>query len=373
MNRVSAESIDHRVRILWLRDSAPNRVECDFDLRVAPECVRTEVQSLTGVDCIPDGLAEAGDELHLPYIERRDWPQCAEILAATTFRRIGRVVMPAAYAESTAELARYQARLIVMAAFHTGQAPTAWRTLPSENSPAYFTALAPVSVALQMAVREALRTHWLRDLDRCADWDNTCAVLTYAGSAPFPGRYRTQFTYDVLEPEWIYRALHKARKPLATSIASLRAALVAAGRPEVAALYDQEEPKGIIESIRKKVSRVESIYAAEEVIVNLMFRFGLAIRKAATERAAIQAVVPFMHNLEVRLRRIFRDEDLAYAAPRLLRIATLAASQSMNNPHPIGFAIADIDCALPPGKHPMRPCESTFERISATLATRKAA
>ncbi len=322
-------------------------------------------------------------EVHLPYISRRLWANRFEVLANTEFAFInGRVVPEALLAAEHRD--EYNAQLLVASSlnpafdvrhsFHYTQcvdrrlatallpvvarieptddgpqqvairmtlAPSAcrsWNTAPIEKSGAYFPVHAAVSVAVQNSLRRWLAWHWLSNLGNYDDTQTAYTVLAYLCSQAFPGRRRTDFTYDTLTTDWMYFAFRCARRPLRTLLKSVKAALLAAGKPELAKLYDPEEAKNILQRVRKQRKAIRAIMAAEGEIVNHILKFGLKLQGANDAIVAVREASEFIKGLGSRLRRLFQEEDLAWMAPVLLQEATNALAMALGADPAITFS-----------------------------------
>jgi hypothetical protein len=304
-------------------------------------------------------------ELHLPYLDRRHWPARFEVLAKTAFRFANGRVVPAGVALSADESNLYETRLMAAgverpeapvylrhvhacalpaevaalmyeAAFGAGidagagsvalsierrlkfAALSAWRRAPLEKSPAYFPAHAAVSVAVQRALRSWIAWTWLSDPDRCENVVATHAILAYAASKPFPGRRRTDFTWDVLGNEWIYGAFHQSRRDLTCRLRLVQSALVAAGRPELARSYEPGNAKDILAQIRKRNKIVRDLFAGEGEIVNHLLNFGLTLRSAGHSIEICREAADFSQGLGARLRRLVKGQDLTSLGAMIL-------------------------------------------------------
>ncbi len=308
---------------------------------------------------------ESGVELHLPYLDRRHWPVRFEVLAKTAFRFANGRVVPSAIALSADESNLYDTRImaasagksdapiflrhmngctlpaevaarIYEAAFGTEMvagaghialsiqqrlalaALAAWRRAPLEKSPAYFPAHAAVSMAIQRALRNWIAWTWLSDPARCENVPATQAILAYAASKPFPGRRRTDFTWDVLGQEWMYGAFHQSRRDLTCRLRLVRDALAAAGRPDLARGYDPADAKEILAQIRKRNKMVRDIFAGEGEIVNHLLNFGLTLRSAEHPIEICREAADFSQGLGARLRRLVKGLDLTSLGAMIL-------------------------------------------------------
>jgi hypothetical protein len=325
-------------------------------------------------------------EVHLPYISRRHWVSRFDVLANTEFVfREGRVVPKALLSPEHRD--EYNAQLIaaasispafdvvhsfthvqsvapgLLAAFlpvesvpeplsgdsgheisiHTTLASSAcraWNSAPVEKGGAYFPIHAAVSVAIQNSLRRWLAWHWLSDLNNYDDTLAAFTVLAYVCSQPFPGRRRTDFTYDTLTTDWMYFAFRCARRPLRTLLKIVRTRLIAAGKPELAQAYHPEEAKFILQRVRKQRKSIQALIATEGDIVNFILRFGLQLQAGNDAIAAVREAPEFVRGLASRLRRLFREQDLTWMGPMLLLEATNALSMALGAGSAIRTAVS---------------------------------
>jgi hypothetical protein len=312
-------------------------------------------------------------EVHMPYFSRRAWPDRFDILQRESFSlRDGRV-LPSSTTDNSAELNSYNARLLaagamradatielrhsfgcaipaaaaatLLAAAFGSDAPSgsqwgevtvsetlrnsalsAWRRAPIEKSPAYFPAHAAVSVALQHAFRRWLAWLWLSDPARWENVDGTQAVLAYAASRPFPGRRRTDFTWDVLSPDWVYGAFRSSRRALTMKLRSVRQAMLCAGRRDLAEQYKPSLSKAILTRVRKQKKTVRNLFACEGEVVDHVLQFGLILRNAEDEFQLGHQAADFADGLATRLRRMSTEMDLT-------PLATMVMLQASNALH----------------------------------------
>lgn len=313
--------------LYWIRESTPKNLEHDLGVplpAVLPRLPAVLVERLAG--------ALAGHpeitEVHLPYIQRRDWPVFRDILNGTHFEVRDSRLLPERYCRSAAEWNLYQARLIAVTAFQPGAASRCWREAPRQGQASHFAAYAPLSPAVQNVLRHAVATLWMPIADRAICYEEVCSVLGYLASPPYIPRTLTEFTYDVQSASWFHSAFRLARKPLAQLLAALRSHLIAAGRTDLAGDYDPDQPRLILEQIRRNPRRAKSIFAREEAIVYLVVDFGSAISRAAAPFEAVQAITPVVRDLEIQLRRLAPGLDLTPLAACLLIEATAAVRLS---------------------------------------------
>lgn len=315
----------------------------------------------------------SGCEVHLPYIDRRAWRQRFEILDHLEFVFHNGRVIPNDLLDR-ARFAEYQAQLLAVSSVSSAMAaeltfahsqpvvaalsnqllpipvklkapapgpanvevrlnlapsaPRAWNSAPREKDGSYFAVHAAVSIAIQAALRRWLAWHWLTNLANYEDTLGTYTVLAYLSSRPFPGRRRTDFTYDTLTTDWMPFAFRFARRPLKALLKSIRTAMLAAGRRDLAQTFHQRNAKTILERIRKQRKAIRAVITAEGAIVNYILKFGLELQGETDPIRAAHVAPEFVEGLVVRLRKLFQEQDLTAFAPMLLLEATDAISIS---------------------------------------------
>jgi hypothetical protein len=337
--------------------AAAAKAHCDIVLAAADRALSTAPAS----SCC---------ELHLPYIARRGWPSRFEILDRASFRFAQGRVAPSSLA-APPDAHAYNAVLLAAGAmsaaagvelrhsFTSNLPPSvlaplldlafgshvqctaapgdatisqslapaalaAWRRAPGEKSPAYFPVHAAVSVALQNAFRRWIPLLWLNDPARWEDTGATQAILAYAASRPFPGRRRTDFTWDLLSPDWVYGAFRLARRGLNARLRSMRQAVLNAGKMSLAEEYRPAHSKEILARVRKQKKAVRDIFAAEGEIVNHVLQFGVTLRTADSAFELAHEAPEFAAGLATRLRRVSKDVDLTPLATMVMMEAANA-------------------------------------------------
>jgi hypothetical protein len=428
---------DSAVRFYWLRESLPNQVEYDCGIRVAesdmllallglhpgqrnvcaPSVKLDEVlAALSGTEpfeslpcwaqkrlavtfgplgnaeqrrlaarhagvlldvagriltCAPNG---AEVEVHLPFLDRRDWSDRFEILNGAQFILTNGRVLPADLANSMAQMNDYNARWLAISALDpaagaaaltfdhaqdvagelaklflpVGRIQTvtdgpvrasvrmelpasacrAWNLAPTEGNNSYFPTYAEVSVAVQAALRRWIAYRWFTRLSRFEDTPMAYAVLAYLVSNPFFGGWRTEFTYDTLSEEWLAEAFHGVRPKLRNLLRLLRHQL-AQENPKLVSKYQITRARDILDQVRKRRKLIHAIVLTEGIIVDQVVSLGADLTGATDVRAATHRAAAFADLLTARLRRFFPDVDLTGLSSMLMIEATGALSVAL--------------------------------------------
>ena len=129
---------------------------------------------------------------HLPFLDGRESRRRAESLRSVILVREGDVIRSV----PPTPAAGLRDRAAMLLATHP-----AWMNAPDELQPRYFQTWQGVSLALQKALRTWIPEIYFRDPARYEDRDAAFPLLVYAASRPCRGRPRTEFTYDVVDPQ----------------------------------------------------------------------------------------------------------------------------------------------------------------------------
>jgi hypothetical protein len=286
-----------RFRLYWLRESGHDW-GTPVDSDELDTVIRARVMELAGSD-------DRTLDLFLPFLDARESRRRAEALRAVKLVREGdaiRSVPPTA-------AAKLRDRAAMLLATHS-----AWIDAPKERHPAYFHTWQAVSLAVQKALRAWIPEIYFRDPARYEDRDTAFPLLVYAASRPCRGRPRTEFTYDVVDPEALPRAFHLIGASLQCVLEKVERRLYDCGRPELARRYAPRWQEDVLRKVRKKPNPLLGLLGDEAVVVNAIVGLGTA-RK-------MKAVKPFARSASLALRSIY-GEDLRPLALRLLEEATL--------------------------------------------------
>ena len=324
---------------------------------------------------ISEAVGSSNDiEVHLPYLDRRTYASRFEKLAQVRFVRWQGRIIPASLMAPGA-LDQYNAQWLAVASVdpavsteitfaHTGSfpsglirsllpvtadhkvppssgsaveirqtlAPTAcrgWNSAPHETTGPYYDVHSQASMAMQSCVRRWFAWHWFSDLSRFQNLSDTYLVLAYLVIRPFPGRKRTDFTYDVLRSDWTTHAFRYSRRPLRQYLKVIYAALKASGNVKLALKYQPEQARFIIERAKRDQKTLRNIVANEALLVNQMLKFGLELRGATNAFTVANLAPDHAQLISSRLRHIFREQDLSYLTTAVMMEATSALWTAM--------------------------------------------
>ncbi len=265
--------------------------------------IRARVLELAGSEAGPFAV-------HLPFLDGRESRRRAESLRSVNLVREGDVIRSVPPTAAAA----LRDRAAILLATHP-----AWMNAPDEHQPRYFQTWQVVSQALQKGLRTWISEKYFEDVARYEDRDAAYPMLVYTASRPCRGRPRTEFTYDVVDPETLPRAFHLIGVSLQAVLAKVERRLYECGRPELARRYAPRWHQDVLRAVQKKPRHILGLLGDEAAVVNSVIDLGTARR--------MQAVKPFAKWTTVALRSIY-GMDLRALAFQALEEATQALSVS---------------------------------------------
>jgi hypothetical protein len=287
--------------LFWLREcgcDAGTRVRAD---ELEPE-IRQRVLELAGAD-------SREITLRLPFLDRHEWRQRAEILNSLPLERRGDTIYAAL---QPAAAARDLAASLVLR-------DPAWASAPNESDPLHFAVWQRVSLALQVSLRNWIAEEYFRDITRYQDRDTAYSMLVYASTRLCYGRPRTEFTYDLRDypdrRDTLAEAWKMIGRALQDRMEGAERLLREAGMPALARRYDPVWYQDVIVAVQKRPRRFVALLAAESAVINALIGMGAERSVASINRFAKRA--------NRSLRNLY-GMDLRKLSVRMLEEATRA-------------------------------------------------
>ncbi len=288
--------MEKRFKLFWLRETG-----CDTGVPVDPteleSSIRTKVMDLAKDDSGPITI-------RLPFMDRREWARRSETMRGVHLARGGDII----FAADPTVMTQVKNRAAELTALHP-----AWTGAPGDGDARHFAVWRAVSVALQEALRVWLPEMYLRDASRFEDRDSAYAFLVYAASRPFPGRSKTEFTYDVADSGTLPEALRMTKQALREVLAQTEKRLHECHRPELARRYAPVWQEDIAREVLRHPRRLFEILGSEGTLVNAVVQLGSA--------HSMTAVKPFAKAACSALRSVCR-QDFRSLVMRALNTAT---------------------------------------------------
>lgn len=283
------------VQLYWLRESASD-LGTPMKLADLDPILQSKVGEITN--------GEAGPfTLQLPFFDRRESRRRAEMLRKLNLVREGNMIR-AVPPTPVAALRDYAALLAA--------ADPAWQNAPSETELNYFPAWQKVSLALQRALRVWIPAAYFGDGTRYEDRPEAYPLLVYAASRLCHGRPRTEFTYDIADPETLPRAMFMIGQSLQRVLTDVEQRLFDEGRPGLARRYAPIWYEDILRAVRAKPRPLIALLGNEAALINAVVDLGSSHR--------LGAVKPFARTTSLALRNIYGMDLRTLAVPLLQEV-----------------------------------------------------
>ena len=165
---------------------------------------------------------------------------------------------------------------------------------PRERDPRYFRTWQRVSLALQRVMREWIPERHFRELRRFEDRDVAYQVLVYAAARLFYSRSKTEFTYDVAEPNVPQSAMYNIGIPLRLALEPAEVRLRKAGLKELSRRYSRAWREDILRMVEQRPRTLIALLAAEAKLIDSIIDLGTSgdlPRFIRTSNAAMRRVL----------------------------------------------------------------------------------
>ena len=335
-----------QMRLYWMTEACCH-VGTPVNVDGLEAALRARVGELLGAD---GGSGGQNIELHLPFLDAREWRRRGEVLRGLQLVHEGNVIrsVPATVA---AALRDHAAALLAR--------DTAWQSAPEESHPRYFETWQGVSLAVQEGLRQWIPELYFEDIERYEDREDAYPLLVYAASRRSPGRPRTEFTFDIADPEALDFALRIIGRSLQNVLARVEQRLREAGRPVLARRYAPVWHEDIQRTVRQKPRRLLDLLAREAALIDGLIGLGAA--------RSMNAVKPYVRTTHTSLRQM-QGQDMRALGLRVIDRATeslagtfCAASArggtTSRSPQPAshpGFSASDTSGHCTPGSEASR-------------------
>jgi len=214
-----------------------------------------------------------------------------------------------------------------------GELVRAWLATPGERDPDFFPVYSRVSVAVQSAMRRAIPFGYFRNLDEYETTGSAFPLLVYQASRPFPGRPRSEFTYDVMEDRSLASFYYSAARRLPPLLSSVSAMLAAEGRHRAAAFYTPRNAANILGAVQRNPRLIRALLAADAFFVRALIRLGLEGRRLSAmlrddPKQGVKELsyfaAGFVRSYHRRLRHLYAGRNFPALGAMILVEATAA-------------------------------------------------
>ena len=207
-----------------------------------------------------------------------------------------------------------------------GALGSAWLGTPGERQAAFFPVYARLSVALQRALRTWVPYIYFTDFSRYEDLEAAYPLVVYQASRPCPGAPKFDFTYDVLSPPSMATFFRVAGWQLPKVLARIEQVLLATGNEGTAQLYSPMLSKKILASVQRRPKLLHSLVAGDALFMNALVNFGCQSRqlRADAGKGLARCADDFVKACHGKLRRLYDGKEFLALGALLLVEATSA-------------------------------------------------
>jgi hypothetical protein len=173
-----------------------------------------------------------------------------------------------------------------------------WTEAPAERDPRYFQTWQRVSLAIQKRLRTSIPDFYFRDrVELYEDRESANHMVVYEACRLYYGRPKTEFTYDVADPETLPRACRTIGRAMQTVLGRIEKRLQESGRAELGRRYKPVWHQDILRAALKKPKPLVQLLANESLLIDAVIDLGTS-RSAASVNRLIRAE-------GIALRRVF--------------------------------------------------------------------
>jgi hypothetical protein len=220
-----------------------------------------------------------------------------------------------------------------------GQAAAAWLRGPGERDADFAGTYARMSVAVQRAMRNWLPFVYFSDLNRYDRTTMAYPLLVYQCSRPFPGKGRTEFTYDVMDRHSTARARRKLSPAVTRELERVEQLLVDAGKTDTAQLYAPKRAPKVLTAVENNPRMLDSLLYADSVFVEQLIQLGIHAGKLAHGEQTAMNLALFVRSLvktfHGRLKRLYGRQEYLSFGSLLLVEATSALGAALGCDAPL--------------------------------------
>ncbi|MEN6601926.1 MAG: hypothetical protein ABFD86_05870 [Bryobacteraceae bacterium] len=229
-----------------------------------------------------------------------------------------------------------------------GELVETWLATPGERDPDFFPVYSRMSVAVQSAMRRAIPFGYFRDFDEYETPLSALPLLVYQASRPFPGRPRSEFTYDVMEDRSMVSFYYSAARGLPPLLSSVSAMLAAEGRRRTAAFYAPRNAANILCTVQRNPHLIRALLAADAFYVRALIRLGLEGRRLSaslrddTKKGARDLsyfAAGFVQSYHRRLRHLYAGRSFPALGAMILVEATTALTGATGARTPVSAVL----------------------------------
>jgi hypothetical protein len=217
-----------------------------------------------------------------------------------------------------------------------GSAACCWYRAPRDKQAIYYDQMSRVSQAIHSTLRHWIAYLYLQDFSLLEDRHASYAALAFSELRPFRGKLRSEFSYDVMNPDPLQKALRMVTRPLTERFVEIRRRLDHEGRDLVMPYYTVRRALQVTRALQRLPKEFGGLIQAEQQIIGSFLDLA---NRAATLRAHPESVFPIgaglLEQMQVRLRRMCPHPSFPTLGPLILIEATQALAEVQGKKFPL--------------------------------------
>jgi hypothetical protein len=165
-----------------------------------------------------------------------------------------------------------------------------WGRTPVETDPDHFETWQRVAVALQRALRKWIPAAYLsQHPSNYEDRRTAYQFVVYESCRPFFGQPRTEFTYDIADPDTLPSALRCPGRAMRRVLHRIQAELYARGCPELARRYLPVWQADVLREVRHRPELLIRLIANEARLINAVIDLGTFLAEPENRDPSVPA------------------------------------------------------------------------------------
>ncbi|MBK5290785.1 MAG: hypothetical protein JJE04_03690 [Acidobacteriia bacterium] len=223
-----------------------------------------------------------------------------------------------------------------------GPIAASWLVQDGEDTRRFLRQMRSTSLAAQLSLRNWIAYLYFCNPERLLDVEDNYAMLVYQSLRPYSGTLLGQYSYDVLEPDTILKALRAARKPLRRRLETM-APMLTQTRPDRARHFRSRRIQRAAECVRRLPRPLAALLTGEKSVIDDLCELAL---RGGEIRQCIEATERNPANLrrhsdrvEKSLRQRLRRMCMCSAVEDLAQMVVLEATAGL-------AAARGVECSI---------------------------
>ncbi len=213
-----------------------------------------------------------------------------------------------------------------------GAATAAWLVPDREDTRRFLRQMRSTSRAAQLSLRNWIAFLYFCTPERLLDVEDNYAMLVYQSLRPYGGALLGQYSYDVLEPDPVLKALRAARKPLLRRLETM-APMLSGTRPKRARYFRSRRIQRAAECVRRLPRPLAALLTGEKSVIDDLCE--LALRGGEVRESIFESdqnpsgLGRHRDRVELNLRKRLRRMCMSTTVEDLTQMVVLEATAGL--------------------------------------------